>query len=129
MLLQRRNVCGPRQCIELGRRVVDRAQRSGECTLHNLQRQRRSPQSHRFVKVLEYDRVLAVDISAARSPETNLVPNGALKLESNVLDYVRGIRPALETRDEAAPFPDAAAMFLESGHRRDESGGETRHVR
>ena len=65
-----------------------------ERLLHRLERERRRAQPDLLVLVLEHERVLALDVAAARASEADVVADHRLQLERDVLDDVRRVRAA-----------------------------------
>jgi hypothetical protein len=68
------------------------------------------------VNVLEDDRVLAGHIAAARAAVPDVVTDEPLHLQRDVLDDVRHVRAATQTRDETASLTDAALMLDQARH-------------
>ena len=79
--------------------------------------------------MLEHDRELAVDVTATRAAESDLVPDHILQLECDMLYDVRGVSASLQTSDESAGLTNAATVVLETRHRSNEKLGEPRYVR
>src|SRR5947209_8007231 len=75
-------------------RDVRRLEGTVERSLHGFERERGGAEANLFVEMLEDDRVLAVNVAPACSPEADIVPDHHLQLERNVLDDVRGIGTA-----------------------------------
>src|SRR3954469_16265174 len=128
-LYERWHLRCPGQCRELRHRVLHRVERSGECALHRLERERRGAQANRLVDVLEDQRVLPGPVATSRPAVADIVAVHRLQLQRDVLDYVRAVSSALEPDDESPGLADAAAMISEARHRRGQLTRKSRDVR
>ena len=97
-----------------------------ERALHRLERERGGAQPDLLVDVLEDERVLPLDVAAARATEADVVADHRLQLERDVLDDVRRVRAAAQPHDEAAALADRAAVLDQPGHRADAAARRSR---